>query len=145
MPDFLAEALTWPENQGIRTALKTARSWNVPPLLILTGEDAGWTDLRNRMLSVALTVLDDETCTSCGTPVWYGHSTNNEIQFKVQATVCYGCAEIERTQNARVSSTGQAKRKPTPGESLYVTPYHVWHEHGHRLPTRHEEYVRGLE
>lgn len=145
MPGFLAEALTWPENHGARTLLKTARSWGIPPLVMFTGEQTDWSDERNRMLAAALTVLEDETCSTCGTPVWLGHSTNNEIQFKVQSTTCYGCAEIEKAENNRVSTTGKSKRKPNPGESLYVTPFHVWHEHGHNLPTRYEEYVRGLE
>lgn len=85
------------------------------------------------MLAVALTLLEDETCKSCGTPAWLGHSTNNEIAFKVESSVCYGCAEIEREQNS-VSADGRSKRKQRPGETRYVVPKNIWP--GKPLPSR---------
>lgn len=145
MPGFLAEVLSWPENRGACLMIKSAREWNQTPLLFLVGEEYGWAEYRNRLLAAAMTLLDAETCKSCGTPVWLGHSSNNEIQFEVRTTTCYGCAELEKEQDTRVSSTGQARRKPTPGESPYVVPYNVFRDEGATLPSRQEEYARGLD
>lgn len=90
------------------------------------------------MLAVALTLLEDETCSHCGTPAWIGHSTNNEIMFNVKSTVCYGCAELERDRD-QVSSDGRSKRKARPGEIRYVSAYNVWE--GKALPSRYEGYT----
>lgn len=145
MPGFLAEVLSWPENQGVRMMIRAAKEWGQCPLLFLTGEDLGWTESRNRMLAAAWTILEAESCGSCGTPVWLGHSSNNEIQFEVRTTTCYGCAELEKEQDTRISTTGKTRRKPTPGESPYVVPYNVFRDEGAVLPSRREEYERGLD
>jgi hypothetical protein len=118
--------------------LKTARSWGIPPLELLTGKKVGWSDDRNRFLAVALTLMEDETCKSCGTPAWIGHSTNNEIAFSVKSTVCYGCAELERDRDS-VSSDGKQKRKARPGETRYVAAHNVWE--GKPLPSRYSGYT----
>lgn len=118
--------------------LKTARSWGVPPLEILNGEKSSWKDMRNRLLAVALTIMEDETCNSCGTPAWWGRSTNNEIAFKIESSVCYGCAELEKDRDG-VSSDGRAKRKPRAGETKYVTPFNIWPNRP--LPSRFSSYT----
>lgn len=135
MPGFLAEALTWPENSWAITVLKTARSWQLPPLQMITGKKSGWDDQRNRLLAVAITLLEDEMCKSCGTPVWLGHSSNNEVVFDLRTSTCFGCAEIDK---ARSNSGKKAKH----GESHYVVPHNVWDDG--KLPGRYEEYRRGL-
>lgn len=136
MPGFLAEALTWDENTWALPVLKTARSWKIPPLTLFTGEGSGWDQEQNRLLAVALTLFEDETCKTCGTPVWLGHSSNNEVVFDVKTSTCYGCAEIDKAREATSS------RKPKPGETHYVVPKNVWDDG--KLPGRFEEYQRGL-
>lgn len=132
-PGFLAEALTWPGNQHYITALKTARSWGVPPLTILIGkEEEGWSKL-NRMLAQALTVVEDETCKSCKTPLWLAYSTNNEIQFKVDSAFCYACSALEKHKE-------EHKKDAKPGEIVYVKPYNVFEDKP--LPSRAESYAR---
>lgn len=113
------------------TALKTARSWSTPPVTFLLGVESGWGDERNRALSMALTLLESETCKGCGTPMWWGHSTRREIVFDVDSTTCYGCAELEKANK-------DAKRNP-PGETKFVVPRNVWD--GEALPSRHECYA----
>lgn len=130
--------MTWPENAWAIPVLKTARAWGLPPMELLTGEKTSWKDERNRMLAVALTLLEAETCNSCGTPAWIGHSTNNEITFDVETSVCYGCAELEKDQGA-VSKDGKAKRKPRPGEVRYVVARNIWE--GKKLPSRYAGYT----
>jgi hypothetical protein len=119
--------------------LKTARSWTLPPLELLTGKKIGWKDERNRMLAVALTLVEDETCSGCGTPAWIGHSTDNTIAFSIKSSVCYGCAELERERDSSVSSDGRQKRKPRPGETRYVTAHNIWE--GLPLPSRYQSYT----
>lgn len=135
MPGFLAEVLTKNENKWVISALKTSRSWGVCPLEILLGESSeGWRDERNRLLAMALTLLEEETCSHCGTPAWIGHSTDNEIVFDVKSTVCYGCAELERDQDSRKG------KKNLRGVSYYTKARSVWEEG--RLPSRKESYQR---
>lgn len=134
MPGFLAEALTWAENSWAIPVLKTARSWQLPPLQMISGEKSGWDDERNRLLAVALTLLEDEMCKSCGTPVWLGHSSNNEVVFDLKTSTCYGCAEIDKARDGA--------KKPKFGESHYVVAHNVWDDG--KLPGRYEEYQRGL-
>lgn len=132
MPGFLAETLTWPGNNRFITSLKTARSWNVPPLTILTGEEEGWTPL-NRMLAEALTVYEDESCKQCQTPLWLAYSTNNEVQFKVNTAFCYSCAELAKHKEKH-------KKEAKPGEIVYVKPFNIID--GKELPGRAESYAR---
>lgn len=138
MPDFVAEALTWEANRHYVAALKTARAWGVPPLSILTGSEQGWTQL-NRLLATALTIMEEETCKNCNTPLWWAYSTDNRVQFNVSTTVCYGCAKLDETKNG-VSKDGKAKKELKPGEMLYVKPYNV--VAGEKLPSRHDSYTR---
>jgi hypothetical protein len=99
---------------------------------MLTGKKSSWRDERNRMLAIALEMTESETCKGCGTPLWLGHSTDSEIQFKVESTTCYGCAELDKGQKQSGS------QKPKPGEQKYVTPYNVWE--GKALPSRYDAY-----
>jgi hypothetical protein len=103
-------------------------------MVILSGQDSHWSDERNRLLAVALTLLETETCNSCGTPAWHGQSTDNTIAFSVHTSVCYGCAELAKDQEARKNSRG------TKGEVRYVKAQNVWGEE-HELPTRHDSYL----
>lgn len=132
MPGFLAEALTWPANRSFVTDLKTARSWGVAPLVIMTGEDEGWTPI-NRKLAKALQVLEEEACSSCKTPLWYAYSTNNHIQFEVKTSHCYSCAALAKYQE-------EHKKEAKPGQIHYVKPAMVFEED--RLPSRYESYTR---
>jgi hypothetical protein len=86
------------------------------------------------VLAVALTLLEEETCNGCGTPLWIGHSTDNTIAFEVKSSVCYGCAELEKDREQQ-----QNRQKPSRGETRYVDAYSVW---GDPLPSRFESYAR---
>lgn len=141
MRDFIAEALTWPDNRHYLTGIKTARAWGVPPLAILTGSDDGWSPT-NRILAQALTVVEDETCKNCSTPLWWAYSTDNRVQFSVEKAMCYGCAKLE-DEKTGTSKDGKPKEKAKPGELLYVKPYNVLD--GQPLPSRYDSYIREAE
>lgn len=134
MPGFLAEVLSKPHNRNYLTAVRTARDWRVPPRTMVFGDQPDHWSQEDVLLANALTVLDNEMCKHCGTPVWWGYSTDNTIQFKVESTRCYGCEALEK-ERAKQSKDKSQKH----GESLYVEPYNVFDE---PLPTRRELYER---
>lgn len=104
-------------------------------MTLMTGEETGWTDDRNRLLAVALTLLESESCGSCGTPSWIGHSTNNEISFEVESSTCFGCAELEKSNE----DEQRRRKKKQRGEVKYVVPRMVWDDQ--EIPSRSELYV----
>jgi hypothetical protein len=132
MPGFLAETLTWPANRHYVTDLKTARSWSVPPLTIIAGKEGGWNET-NRKLAKALTVLEEEACNSCKTPLWHAYSTNNHIQFEVKTSHCYACAALEKYRE-------EHKKEAKPGQIHYVKATTVFKDEP--LPSRYESYAR---
>lgn len=138
MPGFLAETLTWAENKHYVAILKTARSWGVPPLTMLTGSDEGWT-WENRLLAQALTTLEEETCKGCGVPVWHSRSSHRNIGFLVEKDTCYGCKEAEEDRQKREKS----KKSESPGQKSWVRA--VPYDEVVGLPSRDESYQRELE
>lgn len=104
-------------------------------MTMLSGQETDWGDTRNRVLAVALTILEDETCQGCGVPVWLGHSSNKEVVFDVRETTCWSCAEVEKDKEAR--------KKAKPGTHQYAVPRNVWDDGV--LPSRYDEYMRGLD
>lgn len=123
MPGFLAEVLYREDNGAYRLAIKTAKSWGMPPTKVIRPDAPdGWTE-KDSLLAMAMTVLESETCNQCNTPVWIGYSTDNTLQFKLESTVCYGCAELEKDRKAQEK---KKDRVATPGESKYVVPYTVF-------------------
>ena len=138
MPDFLAEVLSLPHNSGYRLGVKTAKEWGVPPTKLLGGpkREEDWSSV-DRLLAMALTILESETCGQCNTPVWLGYSTDNALQFKLESRTCYSCAELEK---ARKEQEKNKASKPSPGESRYVVPYKVID--GQPLPSRKDFFAK---
>jgi len=108
---------------------------------MLTGKPSDWTDERNRMLAMASTILEEETCKQCGTPAWIGLSTNNEIVFDLKSTTCYGCAELEK--NREDAEKGRGGRPRQKGEVQYVRARNVWGEE-RSLPSRAHAYQHDM-
>lgn len=139
MPGFLAEVLHQPRNRNYRLAVKTARDWKLPPRAFVFGDhETGWTEA-DTLLAMALTVLETETCKNCGTPAWWGHSTDNTVQFRTKSAHCYGCEELEKEREKK-SKDKSAKGH---GDTTYVEPYHFFEENGARLPSRREAFEAG--
>lgn len=103
-------------------------------MTLMTGEETDWTDERNRLLSVALTLLESESCGNCGTPSWIGHSTNNEISFEVESSTCFGCAELEKSNE----DEQRGRKKRGRGEMKYVVPRMAWEDQ--QIPSRFDLY-----
>ncbi len=114
--------------------MKTAKDWHLPPRQIFYGKPVAWGKVDTK-LSMALTILEQETCKDCGTVSWLGHSTDNRIVFKHDKTHCYGCAELERTR----AEESKSKKPDDYGAKPYVKPEG---DSGMPLPSRSEEYER---
>jgi hypothetical protein len=54
----------------------------------------------------------DSLCNKCGTPLWYGRSEHSAIEFHVEHSTCYSCAELE--------SYREKQRDSKPGESTFT-------------------------
>ena len=105
----------------------------MPPLDIILGTNAGWSRT-NRMLAQALTIVEDETCGQCKTPLWLAYGTDNRVQFEVETSFCYACAALEKHRE-------ENKKDKQPGQVVYVKPYNVFEDEP--LPSRRELYMRG--
>lgn len=108
---------------------------------MLTGRPSDWSDVKNRKLATALTILEEETCKGCGTPAWIGYSTNNEIVFDIKSSVCYACAELERDRENHEKGRGGTPRQK--GETRYAKARNVWGE-DHPLPSRAHAYEHDM-
>jgi hypothetical protein len=62
-----------------------------------------------------------------------GHSTDRNIVFDVDSTTCYGCAEMEKDQEAE-----RRGRKKPKGEIRFVVPRNAWPDEP--IPSRSELY-----
>lgn len=144
-PDFLAELLTKPENAHYVLTIKTALTWGNSPMQLLVPEykrealrdrlDFEAIEMADIKLKQAWQILKDESCPSCGMPIWLGYSTNRDVGFRVESTYCYSCAEVADYKK-------QHKDEDEPGRNFYTVPYTYT---GSPLPTRSAflESVRG--
>lgn len=128
-------------------ALKTARATGLPPTLYLGSWGRygrtvpEWDDVAQIWIEVPIpqserTELDvrletayqfytDALCQKCGTPWWYGHSTDSRIEFHVEETTCYGCAELEQVERKRSKSKDDTPRF---GVTDLVSPRGIYYE-----------------
>lgn len=118
MPDFLAEVLTWGHNYGNLMAVKTAVKMGLPPTSFLTDKDPseGWSR-EDKKLAIALTILEHETCSKCGQPIWLCRSSDRNLLFKTAKATCYATAEFEK------ASKKKQNENLKPGEYMYVSPF----------------------
>ena len=58
----------------------------------------------------------DSLCNKCGTPLWYGRSEHSSIEFHVEHSTCYSCAELETYRE----KSREKSRDSRPGESTYT-------------------------
>lgn len=135
MPDFLAEVLSLAKNQQYRLEIATAAEWGIAPTEQLLARKNPLTRDQlhniNRKLRAAWKVLQDETCSSCGTVAWHGRSDDSTIDFQTKETTCYGCATVENERSER--------KKIDPGTTLYPVAKVV---DADELPSRSDWYER---
>lgn len=101
---------------------------------MIFGDQPGeWTP-EDVLLANALTVLEAETCRECGTPVWWGYSTDNTLQFKIETSHCYACEALEKEREARSKNRANKGHGDTP----YVVAYNFFEDQP--LPSRRASY-----
>lgn len=81
----------------------------------------------------AYQILQDETCSMCGQPIWICRSDSSNVRIKVRKTQCNVSAELEKKQE----SDEKRKSKLKPGEYYYTVV--ETYDKG-PLPTRREFY-----
>lgn len=118
MPDFLANALTWPQNYNAALAVQTAYEMGIRPLTFILPNaqpDEPWTMVDKKLL-LAWTILQKETCGECGQPLWICRSSNNNITFSVRKGLCYAKLAMEKWQDSTAGKNIKA------GETPYTLP-----------------------
>jgi hypothetical protein len=98
--------------------------------------DKPWTEF-DFMLVEALQILEDETCSECGNPVWVCRNEEaTNVGFKIKTTKCFAKAELEKWREVE----DKKKNKKKHGEMPYIVTY--TYDNG-ALPTRNG-YYQGL-
>ena len=83
------------------------------------------------LLLEAYQILQDETCSECGNPIWICRNEDaHTVGFKVKVSRCFAKAELDKWYEKQEKSKS---KKKTYGESPYVIPYS--YDEG-PLPTR---------
>lgn len=92
-----------------------------------------WIDF-DFMLVEALQILEDETCSECGNPIWVcRNDAATNVGFKIKTTKCYAKAELEKWNDKQQ----KRKAKQQPGEMPYIVAY--TYDDG-PMPTRRSYY-----
>lgn len=93
----------------------------------------------DQALAIALQIIEEEKCQSCGLPIWIGHSENPYMEFELDHVICYAC-EFEDQETSKKTYT----RKK--GHTPYVKPYmDVLEGEDDSLPTRTEFFQDKIE
>lgn len=132
MPGFLAEVLTWPRNYYSAVAVETAVKMGIPPTSLLTDSQPSdpWSRA-DKKLALAYTILQRESCSKCGQPLWICRSTNDKLGFRPKRAVCFASQELEKYAE---SKAGKNLKK---GEYIYAVPVFDYDEEK-PLPSRRE-------
>lgn len=70
---------------------------------------------------LAYQILQDESCPTCGTPVWLGHNEDNTLGFDVEDATCYACSELESARE-KVREEFKGREHMRFGVTEYVVP-----------------------
>lgn len=87
------------------------------------------------LLVEALQILEDETCSECGNPIWVCRNESaSSIGFKVKTSTCFAKAELDRWHEREEKNKSKRKRH---GQSQYVVAYSY---DGSPMPSRKSFY-----
>ena len=101
-----------------------------------------WVEVDFKLLE-AYQIIEQETCSSCGQPIWLCRSEDQRLGFELHTSTCYGDKKIKEW------SEKQSKKKKTSyGELPWLKPYITcFDEDGkpysdyENLPTRKDYYT----
>lgn len=95
--------------------------------------DDPWTEF-DFMLVESFQMLEDETCSECGNPIWICRNESaTNVGFKIKTTKCFAKAELDKWREAEEKK----KKKQKHGEMPYIVAY-TYDESP--MPTRREYY-----
>ena len=91
----------------------------------------------------AYQILQDETCNSCGHPLWLCRSTENTFSWKVESVVCSADKALKMKEWKRAN--GKSKRIPRDelqemGKTYYAVPEIIPGVGVTKLPDRRDYY-----
>lgn len=88
------------------------------------------------LLLEAYQILQEETCTECGNPIWVCRNENAaNVGFKIKTAKCYAKAELEKWQEKQ-------DKKKTKKKAYGEYPYPVAYTYdGSDMPTRMSYYI----
>lgn len=102
-------------------------------MLFYEQPDEPWIEF-DFMLIEAFQMLEDETCSECGNPIWVCRNDSaTNVGFKIKTTVCYAKAELDKWRDKQDKKKAKAK----PGELPYIVAY--TYDDG-PMPTRQDYY-----
>ena len=112
--------------------LRAAIENKIRPSAMLFHEqpDLPWTKF-DFLLLEAYQMLQDETCSMCGNPIWIcrnEYATN--VGFKIKSSKCFAKAELDRHQEKESKKKNKNKKH---GEQEYIVAYAY---DGGDMPTR---------
>lgn len=88
------------------------------------------------LLLEAYQILQDETCPSCGHPVWLCRSTDRNVTVSIGKAKCFVTAELEKAQEK--DNKKDKKNQMKAGEYLFANVKTI--EKGSELPSRADYY-----
>lgn len=112
--------------------LRAAIENKIRPSAMLFHEqpDLPWTKF-DFLLLEAYQMLQDETCSMCGNPIWICRNEYaNNVGFKVKSAKCFAKAELDKHQERESKKKSKNKKH---GEQEYILAYAY---DGGELPTR---------
>lgn len=93
----------------------------------------------------ALTIIESETCKSCGNFIWYCDWPDRDVQMKSGSRLCHGTKAIRTKQNKAIKDDKQrkedAKNSHEWGLSYYSYPELDPQSGREKLPTRREYFA----
>jgi hypothetical protein len=112
--------------------LRAAIENKIRPSAMLFHEqpDLPWTKF-DFLLLEAYQMLQDETCSMCGSPIWICRNESAaNVGFKIKTATCFAKVELDKHQEREEKKN---KKKKKYGEQEYIIPYTY---DGGELPTR---------
>ena len=82
--------------------------------------DLPWTKF-DFLLLEAYQILQDETCSMCGSPIWICRNEYaSNVGFKIKSAKCFAKAELDKHNERQEKKKSKSKKH---GEQDYVVPY----------------------
>jgi len=73
------------------------------------------------LLIEAMQILEEETCSECGNPIWVCRNENaNNVGFKIKTATCYAKLEFDKWQELQEKKKDQKKKH---GQFPYIEAY----------------------